>query len=70
MTSVNSNTSKSVLGGSDLNSESSPTDQDESKFYSGVIALGVPGADPEWLSELNCYVRMKCIQAFSAEEGK
>jgi hypothetical protein len=72
MTSVSSSSSsKSVLGSSDTTStESSPVDQDESKFYSGVIALAVPSADPEWLSELNCYIRKNCIQAFSAEQGK
>lgn len=72
MTSVSSSssTSKSALGSSDMTAESSPIDQDESKFFSGVIALAVPSADPEWLSELNCYIRMNCIQAFSAEQGE
>lgn len=70
MTSVSSSGSnlKSSIGSSDMTTESSPIDQDESKFFSGVTALAVPSADPEWLSELNCYIRMNCIQAFSAEQ--
>ena len=46
----------------------SPEDEDESKYFSGKIPLSVPDADPEWLSEMNCFIRHKCIEIFSAEE--
>jgi len=47
---------------------SSPDDEDESKYFCGAVPLAVDGADPEWLSEMNCYVRSKCIEVFSATE--
>ncbi len=59
--------SRSVLQGDSI---SSPADEDESKFFCGAIKLHVPAADPEWLSEMNCFIRKNCIEAFSANEGK
>jgi hypothetical protein len=49
---------------------SSPADEDESKFFCGAIKLEVPTADPEWLSEMNCFIRSHCIEAFSANKGE
>jgi hypothetical protein len=49
---------------------SSPPDEDESKFFCGAIKLEVPTADPEWLSEMNCFIRSHCIEAFSANKGE
>ncbi len=49
---------------------SSPDDDDESKYFCGVIPLAVPEADHEWLSEMNCFIRSQCIEVFSADEGK
>lgn len=36
------------------------------KYFDGCIPLAVPSADSEWLSELNCFVRQNCVEAFSA----
>ena len=49
---------------------SSPADEDESKFFCGTVKLSVPAADNEWLSEMNCYIRSECIEAFSADDGE
>jgi len=38
-------------------------------YFSGSVSLSVPMTDSEWLSELNCYVRHNCVEAFSAKEG-
>lgn len=35
-------------------------------WFTGCVALAVDPADREWLSELNCYLRKHCIEAFSA----
>lgn len=35
-------------------------------WFSGSQALSVESADHEWLSELNCYIRKNCVEAFSA----
>lgn len=45
-------------------------EEDESKYFCGIIPLGVPDADPKWLSEMNCFIRNNCIEAFSANDGK
>ena len=37
-------------------------------WSSGCVALAVEPADTEWLSELNCYFRKNCIEAFSATD--
>ncbi len=63
---LNSGSSRSLLNS---DSVSSPADEDESKFFCGAIKLEVPIADPEWLSEMNCYIRKNCIEAFSANRG-
>lgn len=36
-------------------------------YFSGTVPLSIPKTDSEWLSELNCYVRDKCVEAFSAK---
>jgi len=36
--------------------------------YSGCIALAIPESDSEWLSEVNCFIRKYCVEAFSATE--
>lgn len=43
---------------------------DESKYFSGIIPLGIPEADCHALSEIYCYIRNECIEAFSANEGE
>ena len=43
---------------------------DESHYFSGTVPLSIPTTDSEWLSELNCYVRDKCVEAFSAKVGE
>lgn len=40
------------------------------EWYQGSMFLSVPGSDSEWLSELNCFVRTNCVEAFSATEGQ
>mmetsp|Transcript_16349 Transcript_16349/g.24082 ORF Transcript_16349/g.24082 Transcript_16349/m.24082 type:complete len:754 (+) Transcript_16349:78-2339(+) len=42
-------------------------DQVDKPYFSGCVPLAVEAADSEWLSELNCYVRKHCIEAFSAQ---
>jgi len=39
-------------------------------WYQGSMFLSVPGSDSEWLSELNCFVRSNCVEAFSATEDQ
>lgn len=34
--------------------------------YDGIASLAVPDTDGEWLSALTCFVREKCVEAFSA----
>ena len=70
MTSVASVGSKPSAISKEASITSSPVDDDESQFFCGIIPLAVPSADPEWLSEMNCYIRKECIQAFSAKPGK
>jgi hypothetical protein len=38
--------------------------------FHGSAPLSVQPTDKEWLSELNCYIRSHCVEAFSAEKGK
>jgi hypothetical protein len=42
--------------------------EDLKKSFPGSIALCVPSADSEWLSELNCFVREYCVEACAATE--
>ena len=39
-----------------------------SEAFSGSISLAIPESDGEWLSEVNCFVRKYCVEAFSATE--
>jgi hypothetical protein len=39
-----------------------------SEWFSGSISLAIPESDSEWLSEINCFIRKFCIEAFSATE--
>ena len=35
-------------------------------WFTGATFLAVPESDAEWLSELNCFIRTTCVEAFSA----
>lgn len=48
----------------------SSAEEEEKKYFRGIIPLGIPAADHEWLTEMYCYVRYSCVEAFSANEGK
>jgi len=37
-------------------------------WYGGTKSLAIPGSDSDWLSGLNCFIREKCVEAFSATE--
>ena len=37
-------------------------------WKSGCIALAIDATDREWLSQVNCYIRKHCIEAFSATD--
>lgn len=39
-----------------------------SRWFSGSVSLSIPDSDSEWLSEVNCFIRKYCIEAFSATE--
>jgi hypothetical protein len=39
-------------------------------WFQGSRFLSVPHTDTEWLSELNCFLRSTCVEAFSAEEDQ
>jgi hypothetical protein len=43
-----------------------PTSVNQQEWYTGKMSLAVEESDREWLSEINCYVRSKCVEAFSA----
>jgi hypothetical protein len=45
-------------------------EEDESKYFCGIIPLGIPEADPHSLSEMNCFIRNSCIEVFSANDGE
>ena len=36
--------------------------------FTGALCLAMEESDREWLSELNCYIRSHCVEAFSASE--
>lgn len=38
------------------------------EYFCGSISLSLPESDAEWLSEINCFVRRYCVEAFSATE--
>lgn len=40
----------------------------ERAWVQGSTPLSIPGSDAEWLSELNCFIRSTCLEAFSATE--
>jgi hypothetical protein len=35
-------------------------------WYQGTLCLAIEESDREWLSELNCFIRSHCVEAFSA----
>ena len=41
---------------------------DGATWFSGSVSLSIPESDSEWLSQLNCFIRKFCIEAFSATE--
>jgi hypothetical protein len=41
---------------------------DSDTWHSGSMSLAMGESDSEWLSELNCYIRRHCVEAFSATE--
>lgn len=41
---------------------------DSDTWHTGTMSLAMGEADSEWLTELNCYIRSHCIEAFSATE--
>lgn len=43
---------------------------DTGLYFEGVIPLAVPATDHDWLSDTNCFVRSRCIEAFSAQKGE
>ena len=38
----------------------------EEKWYTGSMSLAMEESDRKWLSELNCFVRTYCVEAYSA----
>ena len=36
------------------------------EWFQGSMCLSVPASDSDWLSDLNCFVRANCVEAFSA----
>lgn len=44
----------------------SSSEREQIDYYTGCIPIAVESADSEWLSELNCFIRKNCIEAFSA----
>ena len=51
-----------------IDSRETEIPEDPTQYFDGTVALAVPSADSEWLSELNCFVREHCVEAFSATE--
>lgn len=52
------------MGASTMGGKPTP----DAESFSGSISLSVPESDAEWLSEVNCFVRRHCVEAFSATE--
>jgi hypothetical protein len=40
----------------------------EQHYNTGTLSLSIEESDPDWLSELNCFIRKECVEAFSATE--
>lgn len=40
------------------------------EWYQGARSLEVPETDSDWLSDLNCFIRKECVEAFSATEDQ
>lgn len=40
------------------------------EWFKGATSLEIPETDADWLSELNCYIRKVCVEAFSATEDQ
>jgi hypothetical protein len=45
----------------------SNTNSNNDHWFEGSVSLANPDSDHEWLSELNCFIRDQCLEAFSAE---
>ena len=49
-------------------SSSSSSSSSAEQWFAGSTSLSIDESDSEWLSELNCFVRKFCVEAFSATE--
>lgn len=38
------------------------------KWFQGSTSLAIPDSDKEWLSNVNCFIRTSCVEAFSATD--
>jgi hypothetical protein len=41
---------------------------DEREWFKGETSLAIPQLDKEWLSKVNCFIRLNCVEAFSASD--
>lgn len=41
---------------------------DEREWFKGETSLAIPKLDKDWLSEMNCFIRENCVEAFSASD--
>lgn len=48
--------------------EAEVTSSHDREWFRGSISLANAESDPEWLSEMNCYIRSNCVEAFSATQ--
>lgn len=60
--------SRSSSGEDDSMSIADAHSVNEQQWCSGSLSLAMEESDREWLSELNCFVRKHCVEAFSATE--
>lgn len=48
--------------------EGAVTPANSDTWHSGAMSLAMGESDSEWLSELNCFIRVHCVEAFSAND--
>lgn len=60
--------SRSASGDEEASMGGSVTSASSETWQTGKLSLAMEESDREWLSELNCFIRSECVEAFSATE--
>jgi hypothetical protein len=60
--------SHSTVHSAPLAAPTGPVHSESRVWYQGTTSLAIPDSDRDWLSGLNCFIRERCVEAFSATE--